>query len=105
VFLGRRDGMVKTRGYRVELGEVEAALYAHPAIREAVVLPVPDELLGSRLRAVIAADGSGALTRQEVLEHCLRRLPRYMVPDVVEFCEALPRTSTGKVDRTRLAKV
>jgi amino acid adenylation domain-containing protein len=105
VFLGRRDGMVKTRGYRVEPGEVEAALCAHPAIREAVVLPVPDELLGSRLRAVIAANGSGALTRQEVLEHCLRRLPRYMVPDVVEFCEALPRTSTGKVDRTRLAQV
>ena len=56
VFLGRRDGMVKTRGYRVELGEVEAALYAHPAIREAVVLPVPDELLGNRLRAVISAE-------------------------------------------------
>jgi acyl-CoA synthetase (AMP-forming)/AMP-acid ligase II len=103
VFLGRRDGMVKTRGYRVELGEVEAALYAHPAIREAVVLPMPDEILGSRLRAVISANGSGGLTRQEVLEHCLRRLPGYMVPDVVEFCEALPRTSTGKVDRAQLA--
>jgi len=104
VFLGRRDGMVKTRGYRVELGEVEAALYAHPAVREAVVLPVPDEILGNRLRAVISADGSPGLTRQEVLEHCLRRLPGYMVPDVVEFCEALPRTSTGKVDRTQLAR-
>ena len=103
VFIGRRDGMVKTRGYRVELGEVEAALYAHPDIREAVVLPVPDELLGSRLRAVISATGSG-LTRQEVREHCLRRLPGYMVPDVVEFCEALPRTSTGKVDRAQLAQ-
>lgn len=103
VFLGRRDGMVKTRGYRVELGEVEAALYAHPAIREAVVLPMPDEILGSRLRAVISANGSGGLTRQEVLEHCLRRLPGYMVPDIVEFCEALPRTSTGKVDRAQLA--
>jgi amino acid adenylation domain-containing protein len=104
VFLGRRDGMVKTRGYRVELGEVEAALYAHPAIREAVVLPMPDEILGNRLRAVISANGSPGLTRQEVLEHCLRRLPGYMVPDVVEFCEALPRTSTGKVDRTQLAR-
>jgi amino acid adenylation domain-containing protein len=102
VFLGRRDGMVKTRGYRVELGEVEAALYAHPAIREAVVLPIPDDLLGSRLQAVVSANGSDPLTRQEVLEHCRRLLPRYMVPDVVEFCEALPRTSTGKVDRTRL---
>jgi acyl-CoA synthetase (AMP-forming)/AMP-acid ligase II len=104
VFLGRRDGMVKTRGYRVELGEVEAALYAHPAIREAVVLPMPDEILGSRLRAVISANGSGGLTRQEVLEHCLRRLPGYMVPDVVEFREELPRTSTGKVDRAQLAR-
>ena len=103
LYLGRQDGMVKTRGYRVELGEVEAALYGHPAIREAVVLPVPDELLGSRLRAVISADGSGGLTREEVLDHCRRRLPGYMVPDVVEFCEALPRTSTGKVDRARLA--
>jgi amino acid adenylation domain-containing protein len=105
VFLGRRDGMVKTRGYRVELGEVEAALYEHPAIREAVVLPLPDELLGSRLRAVISATGSGGLTRLEVLEHCRRRLPAYMVPDVVEFCEALPRTSTGKVDRARVASL
>jgi amino acid adenylation domain-containing protein len=104
VFLGRRDGMVKTRGYRVELGEVEAALYAHPAVREAVVLPVPDEILGNRLRAVISVDASSALTRQDVLEHCLRRLPGYMVPDVVEFCQALPRTSTGKVDRTQLAR-
>ena len=57
-YLGRRDSMVKIRGYRVELGEVEATLYRHPAIREAAVLPVPDELLGSRLRAVITADGA-----------------------------------------------
>jgi amino acid adenylation domain-containing protein len=105
VFLGRRDGMVKTRGYRVEVGEVEAALYEHPAIREAVVLPVPDELLGARLRAVISATGSEGLTRQEVLEHCRRRLPGYMVPDAVEFREALPRTSTGKVDRAGLAQI
>jgi amino acid adenylation domain-containing protein len=102
LYLGREDGMVKTRGYRVELGEVEAALYGHPAIHEAVVLPVPDELLGSRLRAVISAHGPG-LTREQVLDHCRRRLPGYMVPDVVEFCEALPRTSTGKVDRAQLS--
>ena len=100
IFLGRRDGMVKTRGYRVELGEVEAALYDCPAVREAVVLPVPDELLGSRLRAVISTEGG--LTREDVLDHCRRRLPAYMVPDVVEFCPALPRTSTGKIDRAGL---
>jgi len=103
VFLGRRDGMVKTRGYRVELGEVESALYQHPAVREAVVLPLPDELLGSRLRAVICADGPDGLTREAVLDHCRQRLPGYMVPDVVEFCEVLPRNSNGKVDRALLA--
>jgi amino acid adenylation domain-containing protein len=101
-YLGRRDGMVKTRGYRVELGEVEAALYAHPGVREAVVVPVPDEMLGSRLRAIVCADGDG-LTREEVVDHCRKRLPAYMVPDAVEFREALPRNNNGKVDRARLA--
>jgi amino acid adenylation domain-containing protein len=103
VYLGRRDSMVKIRGYRVELGEVEAALYRHPAIREAAVLPVPDELLGSRLRAVVTLDGAGKLSRESVLDHCRQWLPSYMVPEVVEFREALPRTSTGKVDRAGLA--
>jgi amino acid adenylation domain-containing protein len=103
-YLGRRDSMVKVRGYRVELGEVEATLYRHPAIREAAVLPVPDELLGSRLRAVVTADGAANLTRENVLDHCRQWLPGYMVPDIIEVREALPRTSTGKVDRAGLAQ-
>jgi amino acid adenylation domain-containing protein len=104
VYVGRRDSMVKIRGYRVELGEVEAALYRHPAIREVAVLPVSDELLGSRLRAVVTADGAGKLVRQSVLDHCRQWLPAYMVPDIVEIRDALPRTSTGKIDRARLAR-
>ena len=82
---------------------MEAALYAHPAIREAVVVAVPDEMLGSRLRAVICTDSPGGLTREQVLDHCRLRLPGYMVPDMVEFCEVLPRNSNGKVNRARLA--
>jgi amino acid adenylation domain-containing protein len=103
-YLGRRDNMVKIRGYRVELGEVEATLYRHPAIHEAAVLPVPDELLGHRLLAILAADNTGDLTRETVLDHCRQWLPGYMVPDIVEFREALPRTSTGKVDWAGLAR-
>jgi amino acid adenylation domain-containing protein len=103
-YLGRRDGMVKTRGYRVELGEVETALYAHPAVREAVVLAVPDEMLGSRLRAVICLVPPGGLTREEILGHCRQRLPPYMIPDLVEFRAELPHNSNGKVDRARLAE-
>jgi amino acid adenylation domain-containing protein len=102
-FLGRRDSMVKIRGYRVELGEVEAALYRHPAVQEAAVLPVPDQLLGTRLRAVVTAARPGSLTRESVLRHCRQWIPSYMVPDIIEIREELPRTSTGKVDRVGLA--
>ena len=104
VYIGRRDSMVKIRGYRVELGEVETALYRHPGIKEAAVLPVSDELLGSRLRAVITANQGTDLTRENVMDHCRQWLPGYMVPDVIDFREALPRTSTGKVDRAGLAR-
>jgi acyl-coenzyme A synthetase/AMP-(fatty) acid ligase len=103
-YTGRRDNMVKIRGYRVELGEVETTLYRHPAIREAAVLPTQDELLGTRLRAVVTTDGGGNLAREEVLDHCRQWLPSYMVPDIVEFREEMPRTSTGKVDRAGLAQ-
>ena len=94
-YLGRRDSMVKIRGYRVELGEVEATLYRHPAIREAAVLPVPDELLGSRLRAVVTADGGSDLTREDVLDHCRQWLPGYMVPDI----SRVPRGAAENLDR------
>jgi amino acid adenylation domain-containing protein len=104
LYLGRQDGMVKTRGYRVELGEIEATLYAHPAIKEVVVLPVPDEVLGNRLRAVISLAEPGALTREEVLAYCHRHLPPYMVPESIEFRTTLPKTSTGKADRVSLSR-
>jgi amino acid adenylation domain-containing protein len=100
VYLGRRDHMVKTRGYRVELGEIEAALYAHPAVREAAAVAVPDDLLGNRIHAFVVGDD---VTAQELRTHCSRVLPRYMVPEEVELIAELPRTTTDKIDRPRLA--
>jgi acyl-coenzyme A synthetase/AMP-(fatty) acid ligase len=104
LYLGRQDGMIKTRGYRVELGEIESVLYGHPAIREVAVLPVPDEVLGNRLCAVISLYEGVTLTRTEVLTFCSQLLPRYMIPDEIEFREALPKTTTGKTDRVSLAQ-
>jgi len=103
LFLGRRDHMIKSGGHRIELGEVEAALHAHPGIREAVAVAVPDELLGNRIRAVVVPVDAEALDEQDVRRHCAGRLPRYMVPAEVELRDELPRTSTQKVDRARLA--
>lgn len=101
-FLGRRDHIVKTRGYRVELGEVESVLAAHPQVREAVVVPLPDPKLGNRLVASVARR-NGAVFDPEVLRaFCQERLPLYMVPHAVEVRDELPRTSTGKADRTAL---
>jgi amino acid adenylation domain-containing protein len=104
LYLGRQDGMIKTRGYRVELGEIEAVIYGHPGIQEVAVLPVPDDVLGNRLHAVISVYEGIVLTREEILAFCSKQLPRYMIPDEIEFREMLPKTSTGKTDRVSLAQ-
>ncbi|MGO9645343.1 MAG: amino acid adenylation domain-containing protein [Candidatus Bathyarchaeia archaeon] len=104
LFVGREDGMIKTRGYRVELEEIETVLYGHPAIREVVALSVPDEIVGNRLCAVISLHDGMTLTREEVLAFCNKRLPRYMLPLVIEFRDILPKTYTGKTDRASLTQ-
>ena len=103
-FLGRRDNMVKSRGYRIELGEIEAALYSHPAVREAAVVPIPDELIGNKLKAVVVLDSSAPLSATDIQRHCAQRIPIYMIPEPVVFRDNLPKTSTGKVDRLELSK-
>ena len=71
-FQGRRDSMIKSRGYRIELGEIESALLSHPGVREAAVLAVPDEIIGNRIRAVVALHIAGSLSVLE-LQHTARR--------------------------------
>ena len=107
-FLGRKDHQVKSRGYRIELGEIEQTLYQHDQIREAVVLALPDEEIGARLKAVVVlnavsgAPGSTQNIQTELEKFCRDRLPAYMVPEEFLVREDLPRTSTGKANRVRL---
>jgi len=102
VYVGRRDHMIKTRGYRVELGEIESVLYRHEQVKEAAVVAIPDDLLGNRIRAyVVPAEGS-ALTPKELETFCVGQLPKYMVPERIEFRDVLPKTSSGKTDRVAL---
>jgi amino acid adenylation domain-containing protein len=99
-FVGRRDHQVKSRGYRIELGEIESVLLAHPQVDEAAVVAVPEELIGNRLVAFVAA--SGGVGETELRRHCAGALPRYMVPAAIAVDGALPHTSTGKIDRQAL---
>jgi amino acid adenylation domain-containing protein len=97
-FRGRRDRMVKRRGYRVELGEIEAALARHPRVLECAVVARPDDALGVRITAFLNRGDAARLSIIELKQHCSAQLPVYMVPD--DFCqiELLPRTSTDKID-------
>jgi amino acid adenylation domain-containing protein len=102
VFLGRRDRMVKRRGYRVELGEIEAGLYRHPNVKEAAVIAAFDEEAGVRIKAVLSCRDGKRPSLIELKRFCAENLPLYMVPDLFHFRESLPKTSTDKIDYQRL---
>lgn len=104
-FLGRRDHMVKVRGYRVELGEIEQAILAHRDVREAAVVAIEDEEVGARLHAAVVLRDGALLTDDDLGRHCGNLIPRYAVPETVAFLADLPRTSTGKTDRMALKSV
>jgi amino acid adenylation domain-containing protein len=103
-FAGRKDHMIKSRGYRIEIGEIETILSSHPSVAMAVVIPIPDENIGHRITAmVVLATSAAPATAEDLLKHCGVYLPRYMIPESLELREKLPVTSSGKVDRSQLA--
>ncbi|MFW6062894.1 MAG: AMP-binding enzyme, partial [Chloroflexota bacterium] len=90
-------------GYRIELGEIETALYSLKGVKEAAAVAIPDDIVGNRIKAVVVPAHNGSLTANDVKQHCSQHLPNYMVPELIDFVAELPRTSTGKVNRPRLA--
>ena len=98
VYVGRRDRMVKRRGFRIELAEVEGALYQHPAMSEAAAIALPDVESGTRIIAYLVAPEEPRPSIVEMKAFCNQHLPAYMNPDVFVFTEALPRTRSNKVD-------
>ena len=103
-YLGRRDNMIKSRGYRIELGEIETVLYSHPDVQEAAVIPIPDDEIGNRIKAFVVLHNGKTLKSTALQAFCAARIPEYMLPHTFEFRKALPKTSTGKVDKTSLKK-
>lgn len=93
---GRADGLIISGGVNLDPAEIAAALEAHPAVRAAAVVGVPDRRWGSRPTALVVADGS--VDAPALRAHVRARLTRYKVPDRIVFSDALPRTALGKVD-------
>lgn len=102
-FIARKDDLIKTAGERVGPREVENVLYEMDAVREAAVIGVPDETLGSAIKAFLALCEGAVVSEAEVIQHCQRRLEKFMVPKHVAFVAELPKTGSGKISKQGLA--
>jgi acyl-CoA ligase (AMP-forming) (exosortase A-associated) len=103
-FIGRRDEMIKTSGYRVSPTEVEEVLHATRLVGECAAIGVPDEALGQAVVAIVTAPAGAHIDIEQLLAKCRESLPLYMVPrHVVVRDGQLPRNANGKIDRRLLA--
>ncbi len=101
-FLGRMDGQIKIRGFRVELSEIEAVLVEHADIKAAAVTVFEDEGLKELAGYVVLDAGKGDLDRNSVADLLRGRVPDYMMPMYLDIVEDLPVMTSGKVDRRSL---
>ena len=101
-YLGRKDRQIKTRGYRVELDEVEVALLSYAGVEEAAVYPVPDGEGSNLIEAAVTAKPGTELETAALISHLSDRLPPYAVPVQIAVMETFPRTFTGKINRREL---
>lgn len=104
-FIGRRDEMIKTAGYRISPTEVEEIIYATECVGEAAAIGVPHPTLGQAIVVVVTPRADVKLDVDTLLTACKRHLPTYMLPGFIDIREEnLPRNTNGKIDRRILAR-
>jgi acyl-CoA ligase (AMP-forming) (exosortase A-associated) len=101
-FIGRRDGMIKTSGYRVSPTEIEEAAFASGLVGEAAAIGVADDRLGQRIVLFATPASDGGKDTDGLSASMKRDLPAFMVPSTIKWRESLPRNSNGKIDRRAL---
>jgi long-chain acyl-CoA synthetase len=100
--LGRKDDMIIVGGLNVYPAEVEQVLKEHPLIKEAGVVGITDEDRGATIKAAVVIQPDSQITKREIISFCKQKLARFKVPKVIEFWDALPKSSTGKIARKQL---
>ncbi|MEM7292910.1 MAG: acyl-CoA ligase (AMP-forming), exosortase A system-associated [Pseudomonadota bacterium] len=103
-FVGRRDNLIKSSGFRISPTEVEQVLSNIDNVQQAAVVGRPHDVLGQTVVAYVVSRENIELNTDEILAVCAERLPRHMVPRDIEVIDILPRTATGKVDYPSLKK-
>lgn len=103
-FVGRMDDVIKSRGEKVPPAEVEQTILSIQGVREAAVIGVPDDLLGSAVKAFVVLEPGVRLDEAAILRHCRTRLESFKVPKNVEVRPDLPRNNNGKVQKSELAR-
>jgi acyl-coenzyme A synthetase/AMP-(fatty) acid ligase len=102
---GRMDNMIKTRGYRVEIDEVENALSEIPGVAQSAVVALPHPRFTNTLHAYIQLSDENASSIPEIKIALGRKLPDYMIPFTFDVIDEFPKTSTAKIDRVGLMKL
>jgi acyl-coenzyme A synthetase/AMP-(fatty) acid ligase len=104
LFIGRKDRQIKTRGYRVELDEIEAALVSHPDVEEAAVFVIQDNDGNNYIHAAVIPEADEALSDVLLSSHLTRIIPTYAIPYKYHIRQTFPRTTSGKISRHQLRK-
>lgn len=103
-YVGRRDTMIKSTGFRVSPTEVEEVLFQTGSLRQAAVIGVPDDVMGQAIKAFVVPKEGKPVEADGLMAYCAEKMPRYMVPKYFELLENLPQTTSGKVDYPALRR-
>ena len=103
-FIGRRDTMIKSSGFRISPTEVEEVLFRAGHLKGVAVIGIPDEILGQSIKAFVVARDGETVEPSELLKFCAASMPRHMIPKAIEVLSELPKTTSGKVDYPALRR-
>jgi acyl-CoA synthetase (AMP-forming)/AMP-acid ligase II len=104
-FVGRRDALIKSSGYRISPTEIEEVLLSCDQLIAAAVIGIPDALLGQAIKAFVVPKDGQIIEPDSLRAYCAKKLARHMIPKVVEVVSQLPKTTSGKVDYPALRQL